>query len=101
VDVPLETSYTAFVHLLGTQFNSAQGNFLWGQVDHVPCDAGCPTTAWAPNETVPDVYRVPIEPGAPAGRYKIEVGLYDAATGARLPLEDRTDSIILAEVEIQ
>ncbi len=101
VDVPLETSYTAFVHLLGAQFNSAQGNFLWGQVDRVPCDAGCPTTAWTPNETVPDVYRVRIDPHAPAGRYKIEVGLYDAATGARLPLADGTDSIILAEVEIR
>ncbi len=101
LDAPVETSYTAFVHLLGTQFNSAQGDFLWGQIDRVPCNGGCPTTAWAPNETVSDVYRVPIDPGAPAGRYKIEVGLYDPATGARLPLGDGTDSIVLAEVEIQ
>ncbi len=101
VDASLETSYTAFVHLLGAQFNAAQNNYLWGQIDRIPCDGGCPTTAWFANETVADAYRVPIDPRAPAGRYKIEVGLYDAATGDRVPLADGTDSIIVAEIEVR
>ncbi len=100
-DAPLETSYTAFVHLLGTQFNAGQNNYLWGQVDRVPCDGACPTTAWPPDEAVADGYRVPIDPSALPGRYKIEVGLYDAATGDRLALADGADSIILAEVEVR
>jgi 4-amino-4-deoxy-L-arabinose transferase-like glycosyltransferase len=99
-DQPLATSYVVFVHLLGTELNAAQSNFLWGQVDRVPRDGSYPTTAWPPNQTVADPYRVPIAPNAPAGKYKIEVGLYDTATGERLKLSDGSDSMILAEIDI-
>jgi hypothetical protein len=80
-DQAIATSYVVFVHLLGTEFNAAQSNFLWGQIDSVPRDGAYPTTAWQPNQTVADPYRVPIPPNAPAGKYKIEVGC-DVATGA-------------------
>jgi hypothetical protein len=86
--------------LLGTQFNAAKSNLLWGQVDRVPRDGAYPTTAWQSNEIVPDVYRVPIDANAPAGTYKIEVGLYDPATGGRLPVDRGGDSVIVAEIEI-
>ncbi len=39
-------------------------------------------------------------PNAPAGKYKIEAGMYDAVTGARLRLSDGSDSVIVAEIEI-
>ncbi len=99
-DQPIAKSYVVFVHLLGSELNAAQNNFLWGQIDRVPRDGAYPTTAWQLNQTVADPYRVPIAPNAPAGKYKIEVGMYDVATGARLKLSDGSDSIILAEIEI-
>jgi hypothetical protein len=37
-----------------------------------------------------DKYDIIIPPNAPAGRYELEVGLYDATTGQRLPLLDKT-----------
>jgi len=96
-DAPIAKNYVVFAHVLGSEFNAAQNNFLWGQLDRVPL---VPPTAWQPNQTVADPYRVPIAPNAPAGKYKIEVGMYDAVTGARLKLNDGSDSVILAEIEI-
>lgn len=96
-DVPIGKNYTTFVHLLGSEFNASQNNFLWGQLDRVPT---VPPSAWQPNQTVADLYRVPIAANAPAGKYKIEIGMYDSVTGARLKLSDRSDSVVLAEIEI-
>ncbi len=100
-DRPIDQSYTAFVHVLGAQFNPATNNPLWGQVDRVPREGAYPTTAWLPNEIVPDAYRVPIAPNAPAGTYQIEIGLYDPATGARLPVDRGGDSVIVAQISVQ
>lgn len=93
----IEKSYTVFVHIVGEQFNPKQNNPLWGQADRVPSP---PTSAWLPSEIVPDVYAVKIDPDAPPGKYQIEIGMYDAATGARLPIASGNDSIILAEIQI-
>ncbi|MBI5030798.1 MAG: glycosyltransferase family 39 protein [Chloroflexi bacterium] len=95
-DDAVEKSYTAFVHIVGDQWNPASNSPLWGQVDRVPTP---PITAWLPNETVSDAYVVKIDPNAPPGKYKIEIGLYDAATGTRLPTENG-DSVMIAEIEI-
>ncbi|MBI3913847.1 MAG: hypothetical protein HY327_06640 [Chloroflexi bacterium] len=99
-DRAIEKSYIAFVHVLGAQFNAAQGNFLWGQADRVPGDGKFPTNAWRVGEIVPDVYRVLIDASAPLGAYKIEIGLYDPATGTRLVAPDGADSVIVAEIEV-
>ncbi len=99
-DRPIGQSYTAFVHVLGTQFNPVTNDPLWGQSDRVPRDGAYPTTAWLPNEIVPDAYRVPIDPNTPPGTYKIEIGLYDPATGTRLPVDAGGDSVIVAEISV-
>ncbi len=96
-DRAVEKSYVVFAHLLGAQYNAAQNNFLWGQADRAPQP---PTRAWRAGEIIADAYRVPIEAHAPPGVYKIEVGLYDPATGTRLTLPDGVDHVILAEVEV-
>ena len=96
-DTPVETSYTVFVHIVGEQFNPKQNNPLWGQVDRIP---PIPTTAWLPNEIVPDTYTIKIDPDAPPGKYQIEIGMYDAATGARLPTNNVNDSVILTVIQI-
>ncbi|MFQ5341011.1 MAG: glycosyltransferase family 39 protein [Anaerolineae bacterium] len=82
----VDVSYVVFVHLLGSEFNAATGNFLWGQVDRVPVAGAYPTTAWAVGETVADAYQIPVQPDAPAGVYQIEIGLYEPVTGQRLPI---------------
>ena len=81
---PVETSYTVFTHLL-----DANGQ-LWAQKDNPPVRGSYPTTDWKAGETIVDKYDIVIPPAAPAGQYELEVGLYDATTGERLPLWDRT-----------
>jgi hypothetical protein len=71
----LDTSYTVFVHSL-----DAEGT-LMGQADGPPLADHYPTTAWRPGEIIADSRLVP-----PGRRYR--VGLYDPATGERLPAFD-------------
>jgi 4-amino-4-deoxy-L-arabinose transferase-like glycosyltransferase len=78
----METSYTVFTHLLDAQER------VWGQNDSIPVQGTYPTTAWVPGEVVTDAYEIGVDAGAPPGRYVLEIGLYDAATGKRLPVLD-------------
>jgi hypothetical protein len=71
-------SYTVFTHLLDTQ------NQIWGQRDNIPVSGNYPTTGWWEGEMVVDEYEIPIRTDAPAGEYRIEIGMYDATTGQRL-----------------
>lgn len=101
----MDISYVVFVHLLGTEFNAATENFLWGQVDRVPVAGAYPTTAWAMGETVADPYRVPIQINAPPGLYQIEIGMYEPVTGQRLAVLSEEgqrvgDRILLQPIEV-
>jgi hypothetical protein len=68
----LDTSYTVFIHSLNTQEE------LIGQADGPPVANYYPTSAWDPGEVVQDSRSVP------AGDHYL-VGLYNPATGERLP----------------
>jgi hypothetical protein len=97
--------YKVFTHLLGDVFNAETGNFLWGQADNEPAANTRPTTTWREAEVIVDRYAIPVAANAPPGLYRIEVGLYDAISGQRLPLlgEDgapAADHLILGNVEI-
>ncbi len=77
----MTTSYTVFVQLL-----DPAGRVV-SQADGLPQDGGYPTIWWLPGEVVADSYA--LEPAAEAGQditHRLIVGLYDAATGARLPV---------------
>ncbi len=97
---PMDTSYTVFVHLLDGREK------IWGQVDSIPARATRPTTGWLPGEVVIDSYDVTVYPDAPPGQYVIEVGMYNAATGERLPAYDESgnhlwaDRILLSAVQV-
>jgi 4-amino-4-deoxy-L-arabinose transferase-like glycosyltransferase len=102
---PLEQSYKVFVHLLGEAYNPATGNRLWGQQDSIPGQGTYPTTGWAVGEVVADRYTVTLQANAPPGYYLLEIGLYDATTGERLPVLDATgrppdDRIVLETVRV-
>ena len=76
---PLNTDYTVFVHL------TAPDGFVITQHDQQPFDQARPTTHWQPGEILADRYDLPLTDIAP-GEYLLLTGMYDPATGTRLPI---------------
>jgi len=79
---PLNPNWTVFVHLV-----DAIGT-LKSQHDGQPRDGHYPTSVWDPGEVVDDQHLLPLPDGLADGTYRVEVGLYSAATGERLPTLD-------------
>jgi mannosyltransferase len=75
-DAPLAARYVVFVQALDA------ANHLAGQRDAEPAT---PSANWTPGQPVLDRQGLLIEPGTPPGEYRIIAGLYDAASGQRLP----------------
>ncbi|HNS40586.1 MAG TPA: hypothetical protein PKJ56_10135, partial [Promineifilum sp.] len=75
-----QQDYTTLVHL--------------GQPDEPPLSTGdspplngdYPTSAWRNGEAIDDSYILTIPPDVQPGRYPVWIGLYDPATGERLPV---------------
>jgi hypothetical protein len=59
-----------------------------------------PTSLWLPGVALDDQHTVPIPRDLPPGSYELLVGLYDPATGARLPLAGGTDALRLEGLTI-
>jgi 4-amino-4-deoxy-L-arabinose transferase-like glycosyltransferase len=76
----MDTSYTVFVHLVD------EAGQVRAQRDSVPGGGALPTTGWLPGEVIADEYAIPLPPQMPPGEYTIVVGMYDAASGQRLPV---------------
>jgi hypothetical protein len=74
--IPL--NYSVFAHVRG------EGESLWAGQDAWPQQGAAPTSAWRPGEIVIDPYTLTLNAETPPGLYDVEVGLYDAETGARL-----------------
>lgn len=73
-----DASYTVFTHLLGA------GQRTLAQHDGLPADGASPTTGWVAGEVTRDDHTLAIDAESPPGPAWVEVGLYQAATGARL-----------------
>jgi hypothetical protein len=91
--------YTVFVHLLGPD------GLVHGQVDAWPVSGTRATSTWAPGESIDDLYTVRVDPDAPVGEYKVEIGLYLLSSGERLPVlnadgEPVADRVLLAGLHI-
>ena len=54
--------------------------------DSPPLGGTYPTSAWSNGETIDDLYFLSIPADLPPGRYPVWIGLYDPATGERLPV---------------
>jgi hypothetical protein len=78
----MEVSYTVFTHLLDAS------DQIWAQRDSVPGNGQVPTDTWVEGEIVTDLYELEVDPQTPPGDYVLELGMYDAATGQRLPVYD-------------
>ncbi len=92
-------SYTVFTHLLDP------GQRVWGQLDSIPGTGAMLTTSWLGGEVVSDPYDIVVNPEAPPGEYLIEIGMYNADTGQRLPARDTADNpmgdrILLTGIEV-
>lgn len=70
--------FTVFTQLLGPEGR------VWGQHDNPPKGGWYPTSLWRPGETVADDYAIRLDPAAPAGKYRLIVGMYDPVTGWRV-----------------
>mgnify|MGYP000380343189 CR=1 FL=1 len=93
---PVGVNYRVFVHLLGPDGQ------LWGQSDKWH-PANIPMVAWPLDRYVADAHTVPVSADAPPGRYRLQAGLWDADTGARLRVLDAAgasteqDSVLLTD----
>jgi uncharacterized membrane protein YbhN (UPF0104 family)/4-amino-4-deoxy-L-arabinose transferase-like glycosyltransferase len=79
---PMDRDYSVFVHLVDTR------GVTIAQRDSYPGAGNNPTRAWTVGRTMRDLY--PLDVPAPllaAGPCLIRVGLYDHATGRRLPVQ--------------
>jgi len=92
----LDVSYTAFVHLV-----APDGSNLT-QIDRPPAIDGepYPTDSWVPGEIIVDTYWLAIPMDAPAGPYRVRLGLYLPETGTRLAIPGTTDDAVFLPVEI-
>jgi len=94
----IDRHYTVFTHLVDGQGHT------WAQHDKLPGQEYS-TLFWAPGEVVVDEYTLRLDPAAPAGEYRVEVGLYQALTGARAPVLDAHgqasgDYVVLGPVQV-
>ncbi len=76
----IEKDYTVFVHLAGADERVA------AQRDGAPARGTFPTSQWRADEWIVDQSELRVD--APAGAYRLLVGMYDAATLARVPAFD-------------
>ncbi|MBC7250909.1 MAG: hypothetical protein H5T62_11555 [Anaerolineae bacterium] len=86
-------SYKVFVHLY------APDGHLVAQHDGFPANEMRPTDSWHPGEIVTDNHGLLLPPDAPTP-LRVVVGLYDPATGERLPLADGEEVCEVGHIEV-
>jgi hypothetical protein len=104
-DAPIQRRYKVFTHLLGDAYNAETNGFVWGQQDNEPAGDTRPTSTWRAGEVIEDPYAIVVAAHAPAGAYEIELGMYDPASGERVPVLDDAgvqvaDRIVLPPVTV-
>jgi hypothetical protein len=75
-----QVDYTVFVHLIGPDDHLVAGN------DTQPLGGRYPTTIWSTGERILDRHTLTIPAELPPGSYQLAIGLYQHASGERLPL---------------
>jgi 4-amino-4-deoxy-L-arabinose transferase-like glycosyltransferase len=58
---------------------------IWAQADSPPVMGLWPVARWKTGMFIEDAHQLDIPPGTPPGVYRLEVGLYDPASGQVLP----------------
>jgi hypothetical protein len=89
VQEQLENNYAIFVHVLD------ENGQLAAQTDLMPIPS---MTDWTPREEVTTRHGLILPSTLTYGKYEINVGLYNPATGLRLPLQNGDDKILLGNM---
>jgi len=92
---PMAQDYVVFVHLL------LPPDAVWAQHDQMPQAGAARTSTWQVGERIEDTHRLTLPPEAPPGAYRIEVGVYDKDTFARLPVGFSDQGVVLAQVKVE
>ena len=91
-------NYTGFVQLLDS------AGRLVAQHDHPLTNNFIPATLWQSGLTITDEYKILLPTALAVGKYRLIVGLYDGATGGRLPITvDKVavgDTVTMSEVAV-
>ena len=74
--------YTLFLHLVDQAGNTLSGN------DRPLTEGYYPSSLWQAGEQIAHHQTLPMPATLPAGDYTVRIGLYDPATGERLPITD-------------
>jgi hypothetical protein len=82
-------NYQVFTHLY------AEDGRLIGQHDGFPAESTRPMTEWNPGETILDLHPMAFQDTAYTGSARIEVGLWDPATGGRVLTDKGSDRVAL------
>jgi len=82
-DARLDMDYSIFAQVVN------EAEMIVGQADGPACEGACPMTGWTPGSTIEDTRVIPLPAGMPDGELHVVVGIYDLATGERLPVRDR------------
>jgi hypothetical protein len=89
----MDKDYTLFIHLLG------QDNLRVAERTTFPGQGRFPTSLWPAGRAFCETLGMHVAPWAPAPElYALEVGLYDAANGQRLPVADEPPIVGLVRV---
>jgi hypothetical protein len=92
----MDESYTVFTHLV------APDGAMAGQRDSLPVEGSYPTNLWLLGEVIADRYEIQVPAEAAAGEHVLEVGMYIAETGARLPIVGTAaDAVALQTITIE
>ena len=89
-----EEDYTVFTHLLAPNGSTS------GQRDNPPAGGTYPTSLWMSGEIIADVYEIPVRTDAAPGEHRLEVGMYLAETGERLPTGATDNAVVLGPVMV-
>ena len=76
----MNIDYTTFLHVVGPDGKLA------AQTDQQPTGSFLPTSAWYRGQIVAADYVLTVPATAPGGEYTVDAGMYDLATGQRLPI---------------
>jgi len=85
-----DADYTVFLHLVAPDSDQALA-----QGDAPPLGGRWPTSLWRPGLVLDDPHTIPLPPNLPPETCHLLVGLYDPATGQRLPLPDGRNALRL------
>ncbi|MCA9957609.1 MAG: DUF2079 domain-containing protein [Anaerolineales bacterium] len=96
----LENTYTVFLHFVD------QSGYVHAQHDGSPAQTFYPTNEWQPGEIIADMHCLQIPPQLAAGRYALNLGMYEPNSGERLSILTATDqpapgAMRLAEIEVK